>query len=128
MCVITHEVKAASYTRSSVFAERTWPRPFDLKPTFVFVLSLLRPKNMSEDDSADHHINNKGIHQQKRNDHGTTDNQNWLAGERIANSEVDVIKTVLGKINENHAIVRTIRLGPLADKCARLAMKKKKQC
>lgn len=42
---------------------------------------------MSEDDSADHHINNKGIHQQEGNDHGAADDQNWLAGKRIANGE-----------------------------------------
>ena len=48
-----------------------------------------------------------------------------LQANALPMANVDVIKAVFGKTNENHAIVKTIRPGPMADKCAKLAMKKK---
>lgn len=44
----------------------------------------------------------------------------------IAN--VDAIRSVFGKTNENHAIVKTIRPAPMADKYVKLAMRGGKQC
>lgn len=41
-------------------------------------------------------------------------------------AKVAVINAVFGKTNENHAIEKTIFPGPIADQCAKLAMKKKK--
>jgi len=41
-------------------------------------------------------------------------------------AKVDVINAVFGNTNENQPIVKTIRPGPMADTCAKLAMKKKK--
>ena len=40
-------------------------------------------------------------------------------------AKVAVISAVLGNINENHPIVKTIRPGPIVDQCAKLATKKK---
>ena len=40
-------------------------------------------------------------------------------------ANVDVISAVFGKTNENQPIVKIIRPGPMADRCAKLAMKKK---
>lgn len=41
-------------------------------------------------------------------------------------AKVAVIKAVLGKINENQVMEKTIRPWPMADQCAALAMMKKK--
>ena len=41
-------------------------------------------------------------------------------------AKVAVTSAVLGKTNENHPIVKIIRPGPINDKCAKLAIKKKK--
>jgi hypothetical protein len=40
-------------------------------------------------------------------------------------ANVDVISAVFGNTNENQPIVNIIRPGPIADTCAKLAMKKK---
>lgn len=40
-------------------------------------------------------------------------------------AKVAVISAVFGNTNENHAMEKTIRPGPMADQCAKLAMKKK---
>lgn len=40
-------------------------------------------------------------------------------------AKVAVISAVFGNTNENHAIEKTIRPGPMADQCAKLAIKKK---
>ena len=40
-------------------------------------------------------------------------------------AKVAVIRAVLGKTNENQVIENTIRRGPIADQCAKLAIKKK---
>jgi len=41
-------------------------------------------------------------------------------------AKVAVVSAVFGNTNENHAIEKIIRPGPIVDRCAKVAMKKKK--
>lgn len=45
----------------------------NLKSTLIFVLALLRPQNLSRDNSSDHHRKDEQIHHNQRDNHGGTD-------------------------------------------------------
>ena len=76
-----HDVRAA---QSNVYISA---RSRGLEATFVFVFSLLRPENLLQHDSSDHHSNNEEPGKDQNRCHDTADDLNRSGVESLAYGE-----------------------------------------
>lgn len=58
-----------------------------LETPFILILALLRPQNLMQSNSSDHHPENKEISNDKQDRHRTAHNLNSARRERLANRE-----------------------------------------
>ncbi|CBF79296.1 predicted protein [Aspergillus nidulans FGSC A4] len=95
--MVAAQSSASVETLLEFCTESARPDLIDFKPSLVFVFSFLWPEDVTI----------------------------GLQENAFPTANVDVISAVFGKTNENQPIVKIIRPGPMADRCAKLAMKKK---